>query len=67
MAKTDADFEGELDALNPGTRETLIVAAHKEEAIWNDTMAAHSLDVGSASELRDYILRTYDSAGARLT
>lgn len=66
MAKTNDEFERELDELSPGTRETLIVAAHKEDKIWEDTMVAHGLDGGSGSELRDYIVRTYDPAGARL-
>ena len=63
MANDDADFERKLDQVSPGTRETLIVAAHKNDQIWNDTMVAHSLDVASASELRAYILRTYSEDG----
>ena len=44
MAKTDQEFERQLDDLSPGTRETLIVAAHKTDVIWDDTIIAHGLD-----------------------
>jgi hypothetical protein len=66
MAKTDQEFERQLDDLSPGTRETLIVAAHKTDVIWDDTIIAHGLDGAAGAKLRDYILRTYDPLGARL-
>lgn len=67
MSKTAAEFERELDDLSPGTRETLIVAAHKDDPIWNDTMEAHSVDVATASDLRGYILKTYDKDGSKIS
>lgn len=67
MTNTNAEFERQLDDLNPGTRETLIVAAHKNDVVWNDTAQAHSLDVSASAALRDYIVRTYDVSGAKLS
>jgi hypothetical protein len=66
MAKTNEDFELELDHLGVGPRQALIVAAHKDDVIWDDATIAHGLDGESASELREYILRTYDPVGAKL-
>lgn len=66
MVEVNPNFERELDELSPGTRETLIVAAHKEDGIWNDTVQAHSLDAASGAALREYIIQTYDKTGNRL-
>lgn len=66
MPNANPEFEQQLDDLSPGTRETLIVAAHKDDRIWNDTVEAHSLDAGSGALLRDYIVKTYDPAGNKL-
>lgn len=59
MTKSAHEMERTLDDLSPGTRETIIIAAHKDDLIWNDTMEAHSVDVASSAELRRYILQTY--------
>lgn len=66
MTDTNPEFERQLDELSPGTRETLIVAAHKNDVVWNDTAQAHGLDVTAGAELRRYIVQTYDVAGAKL-
>lgn len=66
MTNTNPEFERQLDELSPGTRETLIVAAHKDDVIWNDTVQAHSLDVSSGAALREYILSTYDVSGSKI-
>lgn len=66
MIEVNPKFERELDELSPGTRETLIVAAHKDDGIWNDTVQAHSLDAASGTALREYIIQNYDETGNRL-
>lgn len=66
MPESHTEFERQLDELSPGTRETLLVAAHKNDGIWNDTVQAHSLDAASGAALRGYIVRTYDPSGAKL-
>lgn len=65
MTDTNPDFERQLDELSPGTRETLIVAAYKDDVIWNDTVQAHSLDLAAGAALREYIVQTYDVSGTK--
>ena len=65
MTNPNPEFERQLDELSPGTRETLIVAAHKNDVVWNNTVQAHSLDAAAGAELRKYILQTYDVTGSK--